>query len=149
LTALAVDEERFPPARVLLAEDDDEFRAVVARALRKHGYDVVEASNGIELVVLLTDALLAGGIDAEYDLLITDIRMPGHTGLEVLKGIHEIDSAPPVVLITAFGDEETAELARKLGSVGVLDKPFDMDDLQMAVLNSLAHRDTPQGPSPP
>jgi DNA-binding response OmpR family regulator len=147
-TAVALDALRFPRARVLLAEDDDEFRAVVACALRKNGYEVIEAKDGTELVDLLTDALLTGRIDTEYDLVVTDIRMPGYTGLEVLHGVCQTDSAPPVVVITAFGDEQTHRLARELGSMGVLDKPFDMDDLRMAVLNTLTRHDrleTPDG----
>lgn len=143
MTAVATEERRYPPARVLLAEDDAEFRAVVARALRRNGYEVIEAKDGTELVGLLTDALLTGGIDATYDIVISDIRMPGYSGLEILHGVRESGSAPPVVLITAFGDERTHEIARRLGSVGVLDKPFEMDDLQMAVLNTLAHRGIP------
>ena len=130
----------FPGARVLLAEDDDEFRHIIATALTRDGYEIVEAKDGTEFVDLLACALSTGSLDREFDLIITDIRMPGYSGLDVLFGIHQTQGAPPVVVITAFGDAETHERARRFGSVGVLDKPFELDDLRMVVINSLGER---------
>ena len=63
----------------------------------------------------------------EYDLIISDIRMPGVTGLEVLEGASQTDGFPPMILITAFGNEETHEQAERLGAVAFLDKPFEIE----------------------
>ena len=62
-------------------------------------------------------------------LIISDIRMPGFTGMEVLEETSRKEAFPPMILITAFGDEKTHALADELGVAAMFDKPFDMDDL--------------------
>jgi DNA-binding NtrC family response regulator len=79
----------------------------------------------------------AGAVDA----IVSDIRMPGTSGLAILEGLNECQSAMPVILITAFGDRDTHERARQLGVVAVFDKPFDMADLLAAL-----HRVVPPQP---
>lgn len=115
-------------ARVLLAEDDPDMRALLARALRRIGYSVVEVQDGLALL-----QRVRSGLDDEHDvapdLIISDIRMPGCSGLEVLAGLRACDWAMPVILITAFGDEAAHAEARRLGAALLLDKPFDLDDL--------------------
>ncbi len=71
-------------ARVLLAEDDRELRRLLATELRKEGYVVEEAGSGFELLELLSDVALR---DEAFDLIVTDIRMPGLTGLSVVEGL--------------------------------------------------------------
>ncbi|MEJ2658207.1 MAG: response regulator [Desulfobacterales bacterium] len=65
----------------------------------------------------------------EFDLIISDIRMPGVTGLQVLEAAKEFDDFPPMILITAFPDQQTLDLSTRLGAAAMLTKPFDMDDL--------------------
>jgi CheY-like chemotaxis protein len=130
-----------PAARILLAEDTEDMRAVVALRLRQQGYIVTECCNGAELVNELGDYL--GNVPAEsrkrqFDLIISDIRMPGVFGLSVVEGGAEYGNFPPTILITAFGDEETHEKARKFGVAAVLDKPFEMNDLLGKVRDTLA-----------
>lgn len=116
--------------RVLLAEDDEYMRHLLANALRRDGFEVVEASSGAELVTKLEEFAqqMSGGL--AIDLIITDIRMPWVSGLTVLASLQGCDWAPPIILITAFGDEETHMEARRLGAVAVFDKPFDLHDLR-------------------
>lgn len=128
-------------ARILLAEDTEEMRAVVALRLRQQGYCVTECCNGAELIAELKDYM--GNVPAEarkrkFDLIISDIRMPGVFGLSVVEGGSEYRNFPPTILITAFGDEETHERARQFGVAAVLDKPFDMNDLLGKVRDALA-----------
>ncbi len=118
------------PARIFLAEDDDEMRLLLYEALVYDGYDVVDLSSGRELFNLLQRAT---ELRIEPDIVVSDIRMPGMTGLEILKRIREQGSKTPVVLITAFGDEETLNAASRLGATAVFNKPFDIDDLRIAV----------------
>ena len=125
------------PARILLAEDDEEFRSLVAATLRRDGHSVIEAVDGTEFVDLLAESLVAGRIDRVFDLIITDIRMPGYSGLDVLHAAQSTGTSPPVLVITAFGDQRLHERARRLGSVGTLDKPFDMGVLRRLVLDTL------------
>jgi DNA-binding NtrC family response regulator len=68
------------------------------------------------------------------DVLVSDVRMPGLGGLDVLRGLRHCEWANPVILITAFGDEATHLEAVRLGAAAVLDKPFDVDDLRAILL---------------
>jgi len=126
-----------PRPRVLLAEDDVEMRRLLAATLRRDGCEVLEAADGNELLAFISDEVIrAGGIvsSLRIDLIVSDIRMPGLTGLAVLAGLHEARLPIPVVLVTAFGDDETHRLARRHGAAVVLDKPFGLDDFRSAVL---------------
>jgi CheY-like chemotaxis protein len=122
-------------ARILLAEDDDELRRMLVSTLRKDGYEVLEARSGSELLRLINEQLPDAHEQAGIDLVISDIRMPGMTGLNVLAGLRQRDWATPVMLITAFGDGEVHREARRLGAAAVFDKPFDLDDFRTAVVN--------------
>ncbi len=117
---------------VLIAEDDGDMRALLAVDLRTSGYDVVEVKNGRDLLRAIETGVVAGD-RVQPDLIVSDIRMPGSTGLEVLRALRTSDWAMPVILITAFGDPETHEEARRLGAATVLDKPFDLQTLRHAV----------------
>ena len=115
---------------VLLAEDDYDMRKLLALSLRKYGYEVIECTDGLQLL----DYLYLGSFSSPektgaFNLIISDIRMPGFTGLEVLEGWHQYEACPPMVLITAFGDEEIHAQAYKYGAAAIFDKPFDIDDL--------------------
>ena len=116
--------------RVLLAEDDYEMRTLLAISLKHSGYEVIECSDGIGMLTYLAAFLLPDEFAREsIDLIISDIRMPGVTGMEVLKGKPKNRDFPPMILITAFGDAETHALAKQLGAAAIFDKPFDVDVL--------------------
>jgi DNA-binding response OmpR family regulator len=117
------------PARILLAEDDDEMRKLLSDALRDEGYAVEEVRDGNELMARVRSAILQWDGRAPVDLVISDIRMPGCSGLDVLRSLRDEDWSVPVILITAFGDEDTHRTAREYGATMVLDKPFEMGDL--------------------
>lgn len=119
------------PSTVLVAEDDPDSRQLVVEALREEGYQVIEVQDGRQLSRCLSD--MKGKLCPRPDLVISDIRMPGHTGLDVLAALRESDWAMPVILITAFGDQETHEEAHRLGAATVLNKPFDLEDMVDAV----------------
>lgn len=127
-----------PPCRILVADDDGEMRELIRRALAGDGYEVEIARDGTDLVDRLTDSQLGGGGEAPYDLVITDVRMPGWSGLQVLAGLGGLD-APSFILITAFGDAALHEQARRLGAAAILDKPFDLDDLRSVVCHVASH----------
>ena len=121
------------PCRILVGEDDAEMRCVLAEALRGRGYTVVECGDGLSVLNKLSSVLLSPEVRArepeEFDLVISDIRMPGVTGLSILEGVNLFDLFPPMILITAFGDEQTHAEANRLGVAAMFDKPFDVDDL--------------------
>jgi DNA-binding response OmpR family regulator len=124
-------------ARLLVAEDDDELRRLLASAFRRDGHEVHEAKDGHELLEAFAETIRETEPEPSFDVIISDIRLPGPTGLQVLAEIHALRSAPPMILITAFGDEETHLVARFLGSAAILDKPFDIDELRFEVARAL------------
>lgn len=118
---------------ILVAEDDAEMRRAIVDALRKEGYAVVVASDGRELLARL---VRPHPIDT-IDLIVTDVQMPGCTGLELMEVLREAEWDTPMIVMTAFGDRETRERAEELGAV-MLDKPFRLDVLMKAIRSSLA-----------
>ena len=118
--------------RVLLAEDDEELRKLLTWSLHKEGYKVTECTDGMVLLNYLDGYLFLGEANG-FDLIISDIRMPGITGIEILEGLHTHENFLPMILITAFGDEETHAQAHRLGAAAIFDKPFDIADLQAKV----------------
>ena len=120
------------PPRIILAEDDPDMRSVLAEVLRKDGYLVQEAEDGGRLLVRVTARYLHPEVDV--DLIISDIRMPVCTGLQILSGLRDTHWRVPVILMTAFGDDQTRAHAELLGAV-LFDKPFPIDDLRTAVRN--------------
>lgn len=122
------------PPCVLVAEDDQAMRNLLVEQLRKRGYDVIEAANGIEVLEILTKSLPG---ENAIDLIVSDIRMPGVTGLEILAGLRSSQWSTRVILITAFGDARTHAEAARLGVLRVFDKPFKMADLITTVAGVL------------
>src|SRR5690242_8054084 len=129
-----------PPRRrplVLLAEDDAEFRRLLASVLAEDGYEVVEAEDGLALLATIEHTLTIRRERADAFLVVADVRMPGLTGLDVLAILRCANWRTPVILITAFGDEATHAEGRDLGAVAVFDKPFDVERLRAAVLDAM------------
>lgn len=121
--------------RVVVADDDQAMRALCAAQLRDEGYEVLEARNGAELVRIIHRFEHAG---ARLDLILTDVRMPGFDGLEVLEYLKYARLAVPVIVMTAFGDALVHREAEDLDAALVLDKPFDVDDLCVHVARVIA-----------
>jgi len=118
-----------PGQLILVAEDDLEMRSMLVSVLRVSGYQVLEARNGLELLTELDERLPPRPGQQALGLIISDIRMPGLTGLEVLEGMRHEPGFPPMILITAFGDPETHVAAERFGVVATLDKPFLLEEL--------------------
>lgn len=132
-------EPRARCGRLLLAEDDEAFRTLLRQALAHEGYDVVAVKDGAELLEQLSTSLAVGLDHDRFDVVVSDVRMPGWTGLNVLITMSHQAKPPPIVLITAFGDERLHEQAMKAGAVAVLDKPFELDDLCDLVNRLMEH----------
>ena len=142
--AQSAPETRYwPAARVLVAEDDDELRWLITRTLRKSGFEVIEARDGSALLDRAGEMMLHDHTLSGIDLIVSDIRMPGWSGLDVLAGLQHAGVRIPMVLITAFGDDKTHQQADRLGAVAVVDKPFDMEQLCDVVLTSIQWKSRP------
>lgn len=120
------------PARVLLAEDDPDMRRLLAEELRRDGYEVLEAKDGKEMELRLKSVRHCP-LKAP-DVIIMDVRMPGHSGLEILAALRQAQWTTPVVLITGFPDPSLIASAHAL-QAEVFGKPFDIDALRVAVLS--------------
>jgi len=118
-------------ARILVIDDDASLREVLAFMLREAGHEVSEAADG-------EDGLRRADAEAP-DLVITDMRMPPPGGMEVLRHLRQPgrDAAPPVIVLTAFGDVGQAVEAMKLGAYSYLLKPFKRDELRLTVEKAL------------
>lgn len=140
---------RKPPVRmtrVLLAEDDDELRWALEEILTDEGYDVMAVRNGTALMEQLGGALQMRAEGRPYDVIVSDVRMPGSNGLDVLANSRAEGSQIPMILMSAFGDEETRARAMALGASAFIGKPLKLEDLH-AALHSVAQAASavPQG----
>jgi len=117
---------------VWLAEDDADMRALLVQALQRDNHDVFVMSDGASLLECLRAA--AGG-SRKPDAVVSDICMPGISGLDVLRTMRRLHVDVPVFLITGFGDEALHADAHAAGATHTFAKPFDFDDLRTALLN--------------
>ena len=129
-------------SHILLAEDDADMRKLLALMLRREGYEVVECVDGLELLQQLKAACMP---NAPYhpDLVVSDVRMSGMSGLDVLRRVRDCNGLPPIMLITAFGDEQTHTQARRLGAVASIDKPFEISQFLELVQSLIANFGSP------
>ena len=131
---------------VLVVEDDRALRTLMVRTLSEKGYRVVEASDGDALIDTLAEALCPDQTGAAFDLILSDIRMPQFSALDVLVGARRFIGDIPVVLMTAFGDPSTHERARRRGAAVVLNKPVKLSELCATVARVLAAKAGPPWP---
>src|ERR1700737_2299963 len=110
---------------LLLVEDKNELRAMLRKALERSGYTVDEAPDGTAAIQKVRAR--------RYLLVITDLKMPGASGLDVLRAAKQADATIPVILLTAFGSVEEAVTAMKEGAFDFLQKPVDLDHLKLLV----------------
>jgi two-component system, NtrC family, response regulator AtoC len=140
VTAAAASDIR----RVLVADDELNMRRVLEAMLRREGYEVITAANGVEAL---------GGMSAGVHTVITDLKMPVLDGMALLKRLSAEYPDVPVVMITAHGSVENAVEAVKLGAFDYLEKPFEQEQIRQVVAKAintytLARRDArPEEPS--
>jgi DNA-binding NtrC family response regulator len=114
-------------ATILVVEDEEKLRRVIELQLKTAGYDVEQAGSAEDALKLTNHA----------DLILTDLRLPGISGLELLANLRRQDAHVPVIVMTAFGSIETAVEAMKAGAVDFLPKPFSLDHLMTVVNKAL------------
>lgn len=109
---------------LLIVDDDEVFRRRVARAFDERGYETRTASN-------YDEAVAAARLDSP-ELALVDLRMPGRSGLELVRALREIDEATRVVVLTGYSSISTAVDAMRLGATNYLPKPADAGDIEAA-----------------
>jgi CheY-like chemotaxis protein len=117
------------PSRVLLADDHDDGREMIAHTLREAGHDVIEVGDGLAAMSQLTSMML---LNQTPDIIITDVFMPGASGLMVVSGLRAMGYRQRVILVTAYDSEEVRQRAKAL-DVEILAKPLDLDALRERV----------------
>jgi two-component system response regulator PilR (NtrC family) len=116
--------------RVLVVEDEKSMRDLLSMMLRKEGYAVEVADSG-------TQGASRVAKDPVYDLVITDVSMPGMTGLELLRHIRKVSPESSVILMTAYGSKDTAIEALNEGAAYYVEKPFDLDEMKVVVRRTI------------
>ena len=111
--------------KILIADDEKNMRWVLGEALTAAGYEVIEAKDGKEALKAATGQ--------SPDLMILDNKMPAPNGLEVLKQLRAKDYTFPIIMLTAFGNVDGAVEAMKAGATEYVTKPFDLDELKIAI----------------
>src|SRR5271170_5383357 len=116
--------------KILLIEDDASIAASLQKVLRAEGYDVAVCARG--------DEGLARAEAEFHDVVVTDLRLPGLGGLELVGRLHATKPKQPIILMTAHGTTETAIEATKLGACDYLLKPFEADELFDLIASAVA-----------
>ena len=111
--------------RILIIEDDEEMRALLKDSLLEEGIEFDSAGNGSDAIRKLSEE--------PFDLVITDIRMPGLTGLDILPGIKKLQPETRVIVITAFGSEEVRRKSFDRGAAAYFEKPINMNRLKTLI----------------
>lgn len=116
-------------SRILVVDDEESIREFLEIMLKKEGYEVTLAEDGLRAKDLLTKKT--------FDMVISDLQMPGMTGLELLKHVKESYPELTFMMITAFGTTENAVEAMKMGAYDYLTKPFKIDEVRLNIYNAL------------
>lgn len=120
--------------RILVVDDEQHIRDILSETLREAGYVVETASNGEEGVLKLRSA--------SFDLILLDIRMPIHSGLDVLKLLRRNGGAPPVMIITGLASSDELDEALRLGATKCIRKPFHLKTL-LSDISGILHSGCP------
>jgi len=120
-------------ARILVVEDNDTLRRGIVRALRESWSEVEEAAAGDE-------ALARIRASEAFDVILSDLRLPGADGVAVLRAARERDARTSVLLMTAYGSIETAVEVMRAGAFDFLEKPLDLDQIELRVGRAAEHR---------
>ncbi len=118
--------------RLLVVDDEPSMTEFLEILLAQEGYEVTTASSGEEGVKLYRQL--------EPDLILTDVKMPGMSGLDLIREIHVLDSAIPIIAITAYASADDAIRAVREGAYDYLSKPFQIEDLRIIIRNALEAR---------
>ena len=115
--------------KILVIDDEKTIRWSLGEALKNQGYEVEEAENGNEGVKKF--------LEDPADLVVLDLKLPDKSGIDVLKMLREEDPALPVIMMTAYGEVETAVEAIKSGAYDFLLKPFQLEKMKISIKNAL------------
>ena len=114
---------------ILIIDDEKSMREFLSIMLEKEGYRTIAIDNGNDALKFIKDN--------DYDLIITDIKMPKITGIDILRESMTLHQNTPVIMITAFASTEVAVEAMKLGAHDYITKPFNVDEIKIIIKNAI------------
>jgi DNA-binding NtrC family response regulator len=120
--------------KILVVDDEVDLQEILCDELKLAGADVFSASNGADALNLIAS-------EGPFDVILSDIRMPGGNGLDLLQEVMKLRPRPVVVLVTGYADTTEAE-AKKLGAAAVLEKPFILNKIPPLILQLVSNRNT-------
>ena len=122
--------------KILVVDDEASIRLSLEESLKKAGYKTAAAETGADALALIkTD---------NFDLVITDLKMPGVSGLELLEALRNQSNGTPVIMMTAYGDVSTAVEAMRLGAYNFIQKPFKLSEMRQQVASALRATSVPE-----
>lgn len=122
--------EQLQPPSILLAEDDDDFRSLLEDTLSHHGFAVKPCADGLQLLDEIVGCVFHDVNPP--DLILTDVQMPGVDALQIVQGLRTLGWDMPVVVVSAFGDDDLRARVRTLGAY-YFDKPVSLTDLESGI----------------
>jgi len=125
---------------ILVIEDDAEMRKLIAKSLERSGYAVAAVGSGGEAVDWLGLGIAEDRVERVPALLVSDLRLPDFSGLELLEALAHAGVRVPTIVITAFPSTATYYEALTLGAARILEKPFGLEELSAAVRSVLGER---------
>jgi len=117
------------PKTILIVEDDEAVRQAIAEVVQLYGWQVLEASNGVHGLRVFKNQL--------PDIVLADVLMGDFDGFQLAAGIKSISPKAPVIMMTAFGSSELRQKAQNVGVSAFLRKPFETEELMVALRRSL------------
>lgn len=118
--------------KILIVEDEELLKSVLVNLLQSDGHEVITATNGVDAIKIIEKD--------NFDIIITDIIMPGADGIEVLRTSKRIDPDCDVIMITAFATVEGAIECMKLGAYDYITKPFNLDHINIVIAKTIEKR---------
>ncbi len=114
-----------PMVRIMIIEDDEEMRSLLKEFFEEEGFETDSVSNGVDALKILSED--------HVDLVITDIRMPGLSGLDILPAIRRLKPETPIIVMTAYGSEDLRRRTLERGATIYLEKPIRLNQLKTLV----------------
>ena len=122
--------------RIMIIEDDKEMRSLLKDFLEEEGFATDSASNGVDALQMLSKD--------HFDLVITDIRMPGLTGLDILPRIRRLKPEIPIIVMTAYGSDDVRRRSLERGATIYLEKPIHLSKLRAVIREMVLRKSSEQ-----
>lgn len=122
--------------RIMIIEDDKEMRSLLKDFLEEEGFETDSASNGVDALRMLSKDY--------FDLVITDIRMPGLTGLDILPRIRRLKPEIPIIVMTAYGSDDVRRRSLERGATIYLEKPIHLSKLRAVIREMVLRKSSEQ-----